>query len=163
MLKAVPHAVSSSESHATPFLVVVILPVWEDTPWISAAIRGHHNMSILIRIPAGHMRVVPAHKQSDEANRALSPAKWSVEFVIIANDKGRKTFVCHDRIQQILSPAIQAPCLLTETQILLLPTPPSGSRFGGRLTPLPRRPLPTSPSVLTCSGHGSRVRGTRDV
>ena len=106
MLKAVLHALSSSEAQDAPFLVVLILPVWEDTPWNSAAIRGHHNMSTLIRIPAGHMRFVPTRKQSDEANPILSPAKLPVEFVLIANEKGRKTFICHDRIQRILSPAI---------------------------------------------------------
>jgi hypothetical protein len=87
--------------------VVSILPFWEDTPWSTAAIRGHHNMSTLIRIPEGHMRFVPAHKQSDEAIPVLSPAKWPVEFVLIANDKGLETFACHDRIHHILSPAIE--------------------------------------------------------
>ena len=75
MLKAVLHAPSSSEVHDTPFPVVLILLVWDDTPWNSAAVRGHHNMSTLIRIPAGHMRFVSAHKQSDEANPIFSPAK----------------------------------------------------------------------------------------
>ncbi len=95
MLKAVLHALSSSETQDTHFPVVLIL--WEDTTWNSAAIRGHHNMSTLIRIPAGHMRFVPAHKQSDEATLVLSPAKWPVEFVLVTNDKGRETFVYHDR------------------------------------------------------------------
>jgi hypothetical protein len=63
-------------------------------------------MSILIRVPAGHMRFVPVHKQSDEAAPSLSPAKWPVEFVLVANAKGRDTFLCHDRVNQILSPAI---------------------------------------------------------
>ena len=147
MLKAVLHAFSSSESQDTPFLVVLILLVWEDTQWNSAAIRGHYNMSTLIRISVGHMRFVPAHKQSDEANPVLSLAKWPVEFVLIANDKGRKTFVCHERIQQILSPATQATCLLTAAQTLFFPTPPYGGRFGGHLTPLPRRLLPTTPAI----------------
>jgi hypothetical protein len=75
MLKADLHALSSFESQDTFFLVVLILPVLDDTPWNSATIRGHHNMSTLIRIPAGHMRFVPAHKQSDEATPILSPAK----------------------------------------------------------------------------------------
>ncbi len=73
MFKAVLHALPSSESQDTPFLVVLILPVWEDTSWNSAAIRGHHNMLTLIRIPAGHTRFVPAHKQSDATNPVLSP------------------------------------------------------------------------------------------
>ncbi len=103
MLKAVLHAFSSSEAQDTPFLVVLILPVWEDTLWNSAAIRGHHNMSILIRIPAGHMRFVPAHKQSDKANPVLSPTKWPVELVLIANEKGREICVCHYRIIRYLA------------------------------------------------------------
>ena len=44
-------------------------------------------MSTLIRIPAGHMRFVPAHKQSNEATHVLSLAKWPVDFVLIANAK----------------------------------------------------------------------------
>jgi hypothetical protein len=86
MLKAVLHAFSSSESQDTPFMVVLILSVWEDAPWNSAANRGHHNMSTLIRIPAGHMQFVPANKQSDEAKHVLSSAECSVEFVLISND-----------------------------------------------------------------------------
>jgi len=124
MLKAVLLALSSSEVQDTTFLVVLILPVWEDTPWNSAAIHCHHNMSTLIRIPAGHMRFVPAHKQSDETNPILSPAKWPVELVLIANDKGRETFTCHDRIQLITSPAIQTTCVLKAAQTLFFPTPP---------------------------------------
>jgi hypothetical protein len=65
-------------------------------------------MSTPIRILAGHMRFIPAHRQANEATPVLSPAKWPVEFVLIANEKGRETFICHDRIHQILSPAIQA-------------------------------------------------------
>jgi len=94
------------------------------------------------------MRFVPAYKQSDVAAHVLSPAKWTVELVLIANAKGRETFICNDRIHQILSPAIQATCLLTPGQTLLFPTPPSnGGRFGGRLTTPPRRPLPTQPAT----------------
>ena len=106
MLKAVLHTLASSESSNSPFPVVLILPVWEDTPWNSAAIRGHHNHSTLIQIPAEHMRFVPAHKQSDEATHVFSTVKWPVELALIANAKGRETFICHDRIHQIQSPAI---------------------------------------------------------
>ena len=62
MLKAVLHALASSKTTYTHFLMVLILRVWENTPRNSAAIRGYHNMSTLIHIPAGHMRFVPAHK-----------------------------------------------------------------------------------------------------
>ena len=86
MLKAALHALASSESPNNPFLVVLFLPLWEDTPWNCSAIRGHHNMPTLIRIPAGQMRFVPAHKQSDEATSVLSLAKLPVNFFLIAND-----------------------------------------------------------------------------
>jgi len=75
MLKTALHALASSEYTDNPFLVVLILPKWDDTPWNSWAIRGHVNMTALINIPAGHMRFVPAHKQADEATAVLSPAK----------------------------------------------------------------------------------------
>jgi hypothetical protein len=75
MLKAILHAMASSESTETPFLFVLILPIWGETPWNSASIRGHSNMSTLIRIPTGQMRVVPAHRQSDDMTTTLPPAK----------------------------------------------------------------------------------------
>jgi hypothetical protein len=87
MFKAVLHALASSSSE-TPFLVVLIFPVWDDTPWNSASIHGHSNMSTLIRIPAGHMRFVPAHRQSTDMTPTLSPAKLLVEFVLISNATG---------------------------------------------------------------------------
>jgi hypothetical protein len=148
MLKIVLHALAFSESPDTRFLVILILPNWEDTPSNSAAICDHHNMSTLIRIPAGHMRFVPAYKQADEVTPALSPAKWPVEFVLIANDKGRESFICHDRIQRILRPAIQATCHLPPGQTLFSPTPLfTGGRFRGRPTPPSRRLLPTQPAT----------------
>jgi hypothetical protein len=36
MLKAVLHALASSESSETSFMVVLIHPVWDDAPWNSA-------------------------------------------------------------------------------------------------------------------------------
>jgi len=125
MLKAVLHTLDSSESSDSSFLMFLILSVWEDTPWNSATIRGHHNMSTLVRIPVGHVRIVSAHKQSDEATLVLSPAKWPVELVLIANTKGREAFICHDRIHQIPRQTIHATCLLTHAQILFFLTPPS--------------------------------------
>ena len=159
MLKAVLHALASSEAQDTPFLSVLILPLWDDTPWNSAAIRGHHNMSTLIRIPAGHMRFVPSHKQSDEVTPLLSPVKWPVEFVLIANSKGRDSYLGHDIISQILCPAIRATCGLSTEQTIFFPSlPPSGYipeaaslRPRGDLSPPNRRLLPgpgTTPDRL---------------
>ncbi len=70
MLKAVLHALAC---------VVVLVLVWDDTLWNSASNRGHSNMPTLIRILAGHMRFIPAHRQSDDMTATLSPAKWQVE------------------------------------------------------------------------------------
>ncbi len=106
--KAILHALASSTDTMTPFLVVMVLPVWEDTPWYSAAIRSHNNLEILIKIPAGHMRSVPAHKQTDGDTTSLSPAKWLVELVLISNEKDRNQFVSMDRINQILAPALRS-------------------------------------------------------
>ncbi len=106
MRKAVLHALASSTDSPTPFLVVLVLPVWEDTPWNAASIRGHPNMSTLVRIPAGHMRFVPAHKQTDGDPTALTPARWPVELVIISNEAGRNLFLDETRIYGVLAPAI---------------------------------------------------------
>jgi len=83
MLKAVLYALASSECTEISFQVTLTLPVWEDTLWNSAAIRVHGNMSTLLQIPAGHIRFVPAHKQSDDVTYDLSPAKLPMEFVLI--------------------------------------------------------------------------------
>jgi len=74
MLKAVLQALASSKHTDAPFQVVMVLPIWDDSPWTSKAIRGHTNMSTLVRIPAGHMRFVPPHKQADDASMELKPA-----------------------------------------------------------------------------------------
>ena len=55
MRKAIIHALASSTDTTTPFLLVMELPVWENTPWYSGAIRNHNNLETLIQIPAGHM------------------------------------------------------------------------------------------------------------
>ena len=81
-------------------------------------------MAILINIPAGHMRFVPAHKQTNEINAVLSPAKWPVEFVLIVNHKGRETCMDSDRIHNILAPAIQATCRLPSEATHFFPPHP---------------------------------------
>ena len=87
--KAILHALALSTDTTTPFLVVMVLPVWEDTPWYSAAIRSHASLETLIQIPAGHMRFVPAHKQTDSDTTSLPPAKWLAELVLISSEEGR--------------------------------------------------------------------------
>ncbi len=98
MLKVVLHALASSEQRDAPFLAVMVLPVWDDSPWTSAAIRGHTNMTTLIHIRSGHMRFVPAEKQTDEPSMELKPGKWPVELVYITNDMGREVYLDNERI-----------------------------------------------------------------
>ena len=99
MRKAVLHALGSSEHTTTPFLVVMVLPVWEDTPWNSAGIRNHRNIETLTQILTGHMRFIPAHKQTDGDTTLLEAANWPVELVLISNASGREKFINTDRIQ----------------------------------------------------------------
>jgi hypothetical protein len=72
------------------------------------------------------MRFVPADKQTDETSAELKPAKWPVKLVFIANDTGREFHLDNERIQTILSPAIQATCRLKpeETTFFLPPLYP---------------------------------------
>ena len=44
ILKAVLHALASSVCTELPLLIIMILLVWEDSPWNSVTIRGHGNM-----------------------------------------------------------------------------------------------------------------------
>ena len=149
MRKAILHALASSTDTPTPLLVVMVLPVWEDTPWSSAAIRSHPNMETLIQIPAGHMRFVPAHKQTDGDTTSLTPAKWPVELVLISNEAGKQQFIDRARIAQILTPALCRVCQLSPDQIQFFPkTLPRTS--GPPTTPAgsPPRPIPTCPATL---------------
>jgi hypothetical protein len=149
MLKVVLHALASSECTDTTFLVVLILPVWDDTPWSSKAIRGHTNTSTLIRIPTGCMRFVPAHKKADDSSMELTPAKWPVDLVLIANEEGRAAaFLDTDMIHVILALAIKATCRLNpEETIFFLPPLSLRHTTSFRTTTHPTRPLPTNPAT----------------
>jgi len=77
MRTAVLHALASSTDTTTLLLTITVLPVWEDTPWQSAAIRSHTNMETLIHIPTGHMRFVPTHNQYEGEHKWRSEHKMT--------------------------------------------------------------------------------------
>ena len=158
MLLAVLHALASSEHTDAPFLVVMVLPVWDDSPWTSNAIRGHHNMSTLICIPSGHMRFVPVSNQADDESMELKPAKWPVELVLIANELGRAAYLDEDRIRNILSPAIQSTCRLKPEDTIFSP-PPLQPRHNTsyQAKAFPTRPLPHRPTT----GHTTTFSGPK--
>jgi hypothetical protein len=112
-------------------------------PWNSASIRGQNNMTTLIRIPSGHMRFVPAHRQSDDITAALSPAKSPVELALISNEAGRERDLDHSRINMILAPAIQAVCHQTPAQTKFFP--PKTFTSTGAITQQGRHPTSLIP------------------
>ena len=105
-------------------------------------------MSTLIRIPSGHMRFVPANKQTDDESTELKPAKWPVELILIANDLGREAYLDENRIRNILSPAIVRTCRLKPEDINLFPPllqPRHSTSY--RTRAFPTRPLPHRPAT----------------
>ncbi len=113
-------------------------------------------MYTLIRIPSGHMRFVPADKQTYDESMELKPAKWPVELVLIANELGREAYLDYDRIQNILSPAIQSTCRLKPDDTIFSPPPlQPGHSTSYRTRAFQPRPLPHRPTTgytTTCSG-----------
>ena len=47
-------------------------------------------MSTLIRIPTGHKRFVPAHRDSGDMTAAIPLANRSLKLVLISNEAGRE-------------------------------------------------------------------------
>ncbi len=70
-------------------------------------------------MPAGHMRFVPSHKQTDNVIDALPLAKWHVELVLISNEADRNAFLALECLHDILSHAVQKVCKLDPGQITL--------------------------------------------
>ena len=83
MRKAVRHALESA-TYAPPFLCLLILPRWDDTPWRSADILSHENIEILASVPGLHMRFTPATDDPSHPLSPLPPARWPVDFALVA-------------------------------------------------------------------------------
>jgi hypothetical protein len=159
MLKTVLHVLASSERIDTPFLVVMVLPVWDNTPWNSATIKDHRNISTLIRIPTGHMRFVPTHRQSDESTATHPPAKWLVEMVLISNEAGREQYLDQTKIHRILAPTILDVCRMTPAIMTkFLPRTNTNSQGAQPLQGRhPTRPIPRCPAKNTTTGPPTRI------
>ena len=145
---AVLHALASSANTKTSFLTIMVLPVWEGTPWQSAAIRSHANMETLIHIPTGHMRFVPTYNQSEGEAHQLAPAKWPVELVLVVNVAVKAQFLDMGRVHDILGPAIREVCQISEAQTTFFShshTPSGATTEMGDLRPT--RPIPTWPTL----------------
>ncbi len=84
-------------------------------------IRNQRNVETLVQIPAGHMRFIPAHKQTDGDIASLAAAKWSVDLVLISNATCKEHFVNMDRIHQVLAPALCSACQMTSEHINFFP------------------------------------------
>jgi hypothetical protein len=79
-------------------------------------------MTTLIYIPAGHMRVVSEHLQSDYTTSDLSPAKRPAEFMLISSESGREAYLDESRIRAILAPIIHDTCRMTPARTNFFPT-----------------------------------------
>jgi hypothetical protein len=141
---------ASSLETDNAFLAILILPIWEDFPWAAASIRGHHNIQTLIRIPAGHMRLVPGHQQDDRDSTTLPPAKWLVELIVISNEAGRQAYLDLVRVHTILAPTIQRVYNISPAQTVFFsatgPTRPAVETAPGSYS---HRPLPHCPAHQT--------------
>jgi hypothetical protein len=51
MRKTILHTLACATSSTNPFLVVLILPAWEGSPWRTHAILQHLNLTTLAHLP----------------------------------------------------------------------------------------------------------------
>jgi len=92
MRKTLLHALACVTSFSNPFLVVMILPAWEDPPWRTLSILHHPNLTTLAHLSANQLKFIPSHKQLDKDLNlsTLKPAEGLVDLIIVANEEGDK-------------------------------------------------------------------------
>jgi hypothetical protein len=143
MPKAVLHSLASSEETRAPFLVILILSGLGRFPMDLVNGPRPHQHVYSHSHPGGTHALRPIAQAVGRSDPNLSPARWPVDIVLIAKEKGREAFVDHSRIKKILAPAIVATCRLTPETIIFLPSRPSErARNISRMTPRPLRPIP---------------------
>ena len=155
MRKAVRHALESA-TYDPPFLCLFILPRWDDTPWRSADIMAHEHIEILASLPNHQMRFAPANVDPTNPLPPLPPARWPVDFVIVANTAGRTNWLNIHKLQTIFTPALRHLCAVPDQHIELFPEPPHSpldslasptSRPPPYTTHLRRPHLPSNPPM----------------
>jgi len=154
MRKPLLHALACATSVAKPFMVVLILPAWEDSPWRTHAILQHPNLTTLAHLPANQLKFIPSHIQLDKDLNisTLRPAVWPVDLIIIANEEGRQAYLHHDRLQNILISGLQQACQDTNLPITLFPNNTHPQQNTTALV-LPTHPHKTAPKKPTARHH----------
>jgi hypothetical protein len=66
MRKTILPALACATLSTNPFLVVLILLAWEDSPWRTHAILQHPNLTTLAHLPTNQLKFIPSHKQLDK-------------------------------------------------------------------------------------------------
>ena len=154
MRRAMERAIQSADLATSPFLCVLVLPAWTDAAYRNRAIMAHPAVSTLISVPSHRFRFVPADQDlaslPEAYIRQLSPAKWGVDFILVAN-AGGKALVrsAAPRIRELRT-AIARCCPGRGTILTRLPgdgpvSPPLTTAPGRA----PARPIPPIP-VDTC-------------
>jgi hypothetical protein len=93
--KAVLSALACSTTTNSPFLVVLILPAWEDSPWITHSILSHLSLTTLAHLNPNQLNLVPPHKQLDDiAIITLSRATECPIDIIISQMLKERTHTC---------------------------------------------------------------------
>jgi hypothetical protein len=90
MRNTILHALACTTSSLNPFIVVLILPAWEDSPRRTRSILQHPNLTTLAHFPANHLTLITTHKQLYKKLKLSirRPADWPVDLIIVANEEG---------------------------------------------------------------------------
>ena len=121
------HAPACSISTGIPFLVVLILPAWEDSPWRKHSILSHPNI-ITTTVHLNNfnqLEFILDNKQLD-INLGISllrAANCPIDMIVIAN-KEKKNYLHPTRLQHILIPGILQACQDTTKTISFFPSRP---------------------------------------
>ena len=99
-------------ANESPFLIVLLLPKWKDSPCRTHSILSHPNTCTLVRLNPNQLKFVPANKliYNNLSKLLLKAANRSIYIVIVANTDGRKNYLHPNHLQHILIPDILRAC-----------------------------------------------------